>query len=81
MTADTLQESENLTFAETQAGQFAIGIVGLNNPRALNALTLSMFEAWIANCSNGRSGPKSLVSCSKPSGKGPFVPAAMSKPW
>jgi enoyl-CoA hydratase/carnithine racemase len=35
----------NLTFAEPSAGQFKIGIVGLNNPRALNALTLEMFQA------------------------------------
>ncbi len=35
----------NLTFTELRAGQFKIGIVGLNNPRALNALTLEMFQA------------------------------------
>jgi enoyl-CoA hydratase/carnithine racemase len=35
----------NLTFTELRAGQFKIGIAGLNNPRALNALTLEMFQA------------------------------------
>ena len=35
----------NLTCAESSAGQFKIGIAGLNNPRALNALTLEMFQA------------------------------------
>ena len=45
MTANAVKEIDNLTFAEQRAGQFAIGIVGLNNPRALNALTPKMFEA------------------------------------
>jgi len=45
MTANAVGEIDNLTFAEQPAGQFAIGIVGLNNPRALNALTPKMFEA------------------------------------
>lgn len=45
MTANALEATDNLTFAEPRAGQFAIGIVGLNNPRALNALTLAMFQA------------------------------------
>ena len=45
MTAHTVKEIDNLIFAEQPAGQFAIGIVGLNNPRALNALTPKMFEA------------------------------------
>jgi len=35
----------NLTFTELRAGQFKIGIAGLNNPRAPNALTLEMFQA------------------------------------
>ena len=45
MTANDLEVTENLTFSEPRAGQFAIGMAGLNNPRALNALTLAMFEA------------------------------------
>jgi enoyl-CoA hydratase/carnithine racemase len=45
MTANPLKNIGNLTFAKQRAGQFAIGIVGLNNPRALNALTPAMFEA------------------------------------
>ena len=45
MAAIPLEESGNLTFAEQRAGRFAIGIVGLNNPRALNAVTPKMFEA------------------------------------
>jgi len=32
MTANAVKEIDNLTFAEQRAGQFAIGIVGLNNP-------------------------------------------------
>lgn len=43
MTANALQEIDNLTCAEQRAGQLAIGIVGLNNPRALKALTLTLF--------------------------------------
>lgn len=45
MTANALQEIENITFAEPKAEPFALGIVGLDNPRALNALTLKMFQA------------------------------------
>jgi len=45
MTGNAVKEVDTLTFAEQRAGQFAIGIVGLNNPRALNALTPKMFEA------------------------------------
>jgi enoyl-CoA hydratase/carnithine racemase len=44
MTANALQELDNLTCAEQRARQFAIGIIGLNNPRAVNALKLPMFE-------------------------------------
>src|SRR5688572_22132913 len=36
--------SENVVFSETRAGHFALGFINLNNPRALNALTLSMFR-------------------------------------
>jgi len=45
MTGNAPAETANLTFTEPRAGQFTIGVVGLNNPRALNALTLAMFEA------------------------------------
>ena len=45
MTGNPLENIGNLTFAEQRAGQFAIGILGLNNPRALDALTPNMFEA------------------------------------
>jgi enoyl-CoA hydratase len=36
--------SENVVFSETKAGRFALGFIRLNNPRALNALTLAMFR-------------------------------------
>lgn len=39
------QENIGIRFAERQAGKFAIGVVTLDNPRALNALTLAMFGA------------------------------------
>jgi enoyl-CoA hydratase/carnithine racemase len=45
MTANSLKQTDLLTFAEQAAGRFAIGIITLNNPRALNALTLAMFQA------------------------------------
>jgi enoyl-CoA hydratase/carnithine racemase len=45
MTGNALEETANLTVTEPRAGQFAIGVVGLNNPWALNALTLAMFQA------------------------------------
>jgi len=41
----TDKASGEITFVEQNAGSHAVGIVGLNNPRALNALTLAMFEA------------------------------------
>jgi len=34
-----------VVFSEKNAGQFTIGYVALNNPRALNAIDLSMFQA------------------------------------
>jgi enoyl-CoA hydratase/carnithine racemase len=40
-----LNESQPVNFAELQAGDFNIGMITLNNPRALNALTLGMFKA------------------------------------
>ena len=45
MTTHPVETIANLTFSELRAGQFKIGIAGLNNPRALNALTLEMFQA------------------------------------
>jgi enoyl-CoA hydratase/carnithine racemase len=45
MMTHPVESIANLTCAEASAGQFTIGIVALNNPRALNALTLEMFQA------------------------------------
>jgi enoyl-CoA hydratase/carnithine racemase len=45
MTANSLKQTDHLTFTELGSGQFAIGVIGLNNPRALNAITLAMFQA------------------------------------
>ena len=45
MTNPTGDGSDEIIFVEQKAGAHAVGIVGLNNPRALNALTLAMFEA------------------------------------
>ena len=44
MLPDTVNPTDNLMFAELTTGQFAIGFIALNNPRALNALTLPMFQ-------------------------------------
>jgi enoyl-CoA hydratase/carnithine racemase len=38
------KSSENVLFSEAPAGRFALGYINLNNPRALNALTLTMFR-------------------------------------
>ena len=38
------QESRSIVFSEVQSGRFVIGYIELNNPRALNALTLAMFQ-------------------------------------
>ena len=35
---------DSVVFSETQAGRFVVGYIELNNPRALNALTLAMFR-------------------------------------
>ena len=37
------KQSDSVVFSEAQAGRFAVGYIKLNNPRALNALTLVMF--------------------------------------
>jgi enoyl-CoA hydratase/carnithine racemase len=36
--------SDSVVFSEAQMGRFAVGYIKLNNPRALNALTLAMFR-------------------------------------
>ena len=45
MDVPAVENCHELTFTEQRARRHCVGIVGLNNPRALNALTLSMFEA------------------------------------
>jgi len=45
MSVPAVEMCNELTFTEQKAGDCKVGIVGLNNPRALNALTWSMFEA------------------------------------
>ncbi len=41
----SLQSQTGVQFAEASAGDFKIGFIALDNPRALNALTLVMFQA------------------------------------
>jgi enoyl-CoA hydratase/carnithine racemase len=36
--------SDSVVFSEAKAGRFTLGYITLNNPRALNALTLAMFR-------------------------------------
>jgi enoyl-CoA hydratase/carnithine racemase len=36
--------SDSVVFSEAEAGRFTLGYIQLNNPRALNALTLAMFR-------------------------------------
>ena len=38
------KQCDSVVFSEAQAGRFALGYIKLNNPRALNALTLEMFH-------------------------------------
>ena len=38
------KEPNRIVFSEAEAGRFVIGYIELNNPRALNALTLAMFQ-------------------------------------
>ena len=45
MNLPEVEMCNELTFTEQGAGAHVVGIVALNNPRALNALTLAMFEA------------------------------------
>ena len=45
MTTSDLSSMETINFSSQKAGRHAIGVIELNNPRALNALTLEMFFA------------------------------------
>ena len=45
MNVPAVEMCNEITFTEQRAGGHVVGIVALNNPRALNALTLAMFEA------------------------------------
>jgi enoyl-CoA hydratase/carnithine racemase len=38
------EENRSIVFSETESGRFVIGYIELNNSRALNALTLAMFQ-------------------------------------
>jgi enoyl-CoA hydratase/carnithine racemase len=44
MNNHSTDQSNNIMFSEAEAGRFVIGYIELNNPRALNALTLAMFR-------------------------------------
>ena len=44
MNNPSIDQSNSITFSEAEAGRFVIGYIELNNPRALNALTLAMFR-------------------------------------
>ena len=44
MTSQPTREAKGITFSEVPAGRFVIAYIELNNPRALNALTLAMFH-------------------------------------
>lgn len=74
--ANALQKSENQTFTKPATGQFAIGIVALNNPRALNALT--MFEGSSGSYSNGAVERPVGQPCGKIPGAGLVLKA---DPW
>jgi len=58
---NSVNATDNLSFAETKAGSFAVGAVILNNPRALNALTLAMFQALAAKLLAWRERPE--IAC------------------
>ena len=45
MTAHPQNRIAGIQFTEIQAGEFKIGSIALDNPRALNALTLEMFQS------------------------------------
>jgi enoyl-CoA hydratase/carnithine racemase len=40
----SMRPSDSVGFSEDKAGRFTLGYITLNNPRALNALTLAMFR-------------------------------------
>jgi enoyl-CoA hydratase/carnithine racemase len=44
MIDSSTKPSDSVVFSEAKAGRFALGHIKLNNPRALNALTLAMFR-------------------------------------
>src|SRR5918992_742254 len=44
MNNPSIDQSNSIMFSEAEAGRFVIGYIELNNPRALNALTLAMFR-------------------------------------
>jgi enoyl-CoA hydratase/carnithine racemase len=44
MIDSSTKPTDNVVFSEAKAGRFALGHIKLNNPRALNALTLAMFR-------------------------------------
>ena len=45
MTTFDFASLETVNFSSQKSGRYAIGVIELNNPRALNALTLEMFHA------------------------------------
>ena len=60
--SETVSESENsLTFSEQNAGDYRLGVITLNNPRALNALDLAMFRKMEARLLEWRK--RSDVAC------------------
>src|SRR5262245_14617622 len=61
MTADAFKAATNLDFSEVKSGQFVIGFASLNNPPALNALTLAAFQALEAKLLEWHSRPD--VAC------------------
>lgn len=52
------RDSDSLNFSETPAGRFTLGVIALNKPRALNALTFGMFQAIEARLLDWRSRPE-----------------------
>ena len=58
---EPIKNSDGINFDEQRGGYGTIGVVGLNNPRALNALTLDMFRALEAKLLEWRA--RSEVVC------------------
>ena len=78
MIVNTVKEIDNLIFAEQPAGQFAIGIMVLNNPRALNALThvaIGMAALFI------RAEKKTALLADYPSSNGLRMARITGEPW